>query len=309
VIPAAGAVETELAGAAEACRAALRQASLAEVLPLLRSLGQPDRAFQFLSQITARAESGAELTHLCAAVPSGLGPQAVERTLLVLASLHAATLVPGLPVGDSVKRLFAEEFRFFADPPPVWAGHFHSDDVRYREMVRVATLRRFPAGQFHWEVSGFPRSWVLEAHRPWRVLAHVMRRMRGFSPVLELHVNARRKNRLILVEKEAGISYWRAARALEKQPLVRGLMSASWLFSESTARVTPRLEWLRRIPLSAGAFIADLGSAPPDAGFLTGSDERRKLYEEGVYRPRVACMLWPREAAIDWANRHPEFNS
>jgi hypothetical protein len=302
-------VEAQLADAAETCRVALQRAPLAEVLPRLASLGQSDQAFQFLSRITVRPESGAELGRLCASVPSDLGPHGVERALLILASQYAAARVPGLPVSDSVKRLFADEFRFFADPPAIWAGHFHSEDVRYHEMARIATLRRFPAGQFHWEVSGFPRSWVLEARQPWRLLVHVLGRMGGFSPVFEMHVNARRKNRLILVEKEANISYCRAARALEKQPDVRGLMLASWLFCESTSQVTPRLAWLRRTPQSAGAIIADLGPAPPDSGFLTGSDERRKLYEEGVYRPKIACVLWPRKAVIDWVNEHPEFDS
>jgi len=301
-------VEARLAAAEEACRLRLEEDSFARVLSRLGPLGQPDRAFQFLSQITIHPGSGAELARQCASIPSNPGQNAVERTLLVLASRHAVAQVPGLAVSDSVKGLFADEFQFFANPPAAWVPCFQADDVRYREMARVATLRRFPAGQFQWEVSGFARSLVAKARQPWRLLAHVIGRMGGFAPLFELHLNARRKNRLILLEKEAGISYYRAARAVEMQPAVRGLMLGSWLFCESTAQVTPRLAWLRRTPQSAGALIVELGPASADSGFLTGSEERRKLYEEGAYRPRLACVLWPRKPLIDWANQHPEFD-
>jgi hypothetical protein len=302
-------VEVRLAAAAEACRLRLEEDSCAEVLGRLGPLGQPDRAFQLLSRITVHAGSGAEVARLCASIPSRPDQNAVERTLLLLASQYAIAQVPGLAVSDTVKGLFADEFEFFANPPAGCVGRFQADDVRYREMARVATLRRFPAGQFHWEVSGFPRSWVAKARQPWSVLAHVMGRMGGFAPLFELHLNARRKNRLILLEKEANISYYRAARAVEMQPAIRGLLVAgSWLFCESTAQVTPRLAWLRQTPQSAGALIVDLGPALADSGFLTGSEERRKLYEQGAYRPSLACVLWPRKPLIDWANQHPEFD-
>lgn len=301
-------VEAQLAAAGEACSQKLQENFFPETLSLLGPFARPHRAFELLSRITVHPESGAELAGLCASIPSDPGRNVVERALLILASQHAITEVPNLAVSDRVKALFADEFRFFADPPAAWVARFQIGDVRYREMVRIATLRRFPAGQFHWEIAGFPRSWVAQARRPWKVLAHVIARMGGFAPVFELHLNDRRRNRLILLEKEANISYYRAARSIEKQPAVRGLLTASWLFCESTAQATPRLAWLRRTVQSAGASIFDLGPASTDSGFLTGSEERRKLYEEGAYQPRIACVLWPRKSLIDWARRHPEFD-
>jgi hypothetical protein len=282
--------------------------SFAAVLDRLGPLREPERAFQLLSRITTHPDSAAEIAALSASIPSDPRRNAVERVLLLLASLHAMAKVPGLEVSDSVKGLFADEFRSFANPPAAWAAHFGAQDALYREMARVATLRRFPAGQFHWEVSGFPRSWLLKTRKPWKALAAVLGPMGGFAPYFDLHVNERRRNRLVLLEKEANLSYYRTARSIEKEPGVRGLMSASWLFCESTAQVTPRLGWLRRTPQSAGASIVVLGPAARDAGFLKGSDERRKLYEQGVYRPRVACLLWPRKLLIEWADRHPEFD-
>ena len=301
-------VDQRLAGALEACRRKLEEASFLEILGRLGAHGRPETAFQLLSGITADPRSAGDLAHLCSSADPNSGEHLAERTLLILASQHAIARAPDLPVADSVKRLFADEFHFFANPPAAWVSHFQNDDVRFREMARVATLRRFPAGQFQWEFSAFPRSWMAKVRNPLRVFWRIMRRMGGFGPLYELHLNERRKNRLILLEREANISYFRAARSLEKQPAVRGLMVVSWLYCESTAQATPRLAWLRRTPESAGALLIDVGPAAPDAGFLTGSEERRKLYEQGAYRPRTVTVLWPRKSLIDWAIRHPEFD-
>jgi hypothetical protein len=305
--------EEQLAVAAETCRVKLQEDSYASLLQHLGPQREPEAAFQLLSRITMQPESSQQVGRLCASIRSEMGPSepdrhAVEQTLLLLASQHAITQVPGLPVSDNVKGLFAGEFKFFANPPAIWLPHFRSDDVRYMEMARVATLRRFPAGQFQWEAAAFPASQMARVRQPWRVLAYLIRKMGGFGPLIELHVNERRKNRLILLEKESHISYYRAARSIEKQPQVRGVVLTSWLFCESTAQITPHLAWLRRTPQSAGALIVDLGPAPPDSGFLTGSEERRKLYQQGLYRPKDTCILWPRKLLIDWANQHPEFD-
>ena len=298
--------EGSLAAAEAACRTKLREEPFATTLGRLGPLAQPERAFEFLSHITVRPDSSAELVRVRGAATSG--ENEVERTLLLLASQHALTKVSGLPVSDSVKKLLADEFLFFANPPEAWIDRFEATHVRYQEMARVATLRRFPAGQFHWELAAVPRSSLRKTSQPVKMLAHVILKMGGFAPVVEFHLNERRKNRLILLEKEANLSYFRVARSLERQPHIRALMLGSWMFCKSTAIVSPHLAWLRRTPEEGGALIAGLGPAEADAGFLTGSQERRKMYDEGTYRPQLTCVLWPRKQLIAWANRHPEFD-
>lgn len=300
-------VKERLSDALMACRRTLNEAPYSEILGHLGTHGQPESAFQLLSGIATDSHSAGDVASLCSSLNPHSDQHLAERVLLILAAQHAIAQIPDLPVADSVKRLFADEFHFFANPPAAWVSRFRIDDVRYREMARVATLRRFPAGQFHWEASGFPRSWIAKARHPCRVVWHVIGRMGGFAPFFELHLNDRRKNRIVLLESEANISYFRAARSLEKQPVVKGLMLCSWLFCESTAKVTPRLAWLRQTLESAGALLVDVGPAT-DSGFLIGSEDRRKLYEQCAYRPRTVCVLWPRKNVIDWADRHPEFD-
>jgi len=300
-------IQERLAQTAQTSMQALNEPAFAQVLSGLGPYAEPVAAFQLLSRVTA-TETPEELRRLCDANPLTKESNAVERALLLLACQHAAAQVPALPVSDRVKQLFADEFDFYANPSPAWIPHFRHDDLRYREMARIATLRRFPAGQFHWEITGLPKSWLLQTPRVLTLLSHVVGRMGGFAPLFEFHINSRRKNRLVLLEKEGNISYYRTAQALALQPHVKGLMLASWLYCESTAKVSPHLAWLRSVPQSGGALAVDLGPVHEDAGFLTGSEERRLLYQQGTYRPCMGCVLWARQDLIAWAARHPEFD-
>lgn len=296
-----------LSDALESCRRELETAECRGIVNQLGVEGRPDRAFLLLNGVTDESDSARPLARLCGTIPNAQ-PGHVARTVLLLASIEGLSRVAALPVSDRVKQLFADEFQFFANPQPVWLPRFQAGDVRFREMARIATLRRFPAGQFHWEISGFARTWLRHTHRPWRVLAHLLSRMGGFGPFFEFHLNDRRKNRLILLEREMHFSYFRAARSMAKQPEIGGLMTGSWLYCESTARTSPQLAWLTKTPQQEGALLADLGPAPPDSGFLAGSEQRRNLYQAGLYQPRLVCILWPRRHLMAWADRHPEFD-
>jgi len=237
-------------------------------------------------------------------------PESVlAQALLLAASLDALSRLPEQPVSMAVKGLFLDEIAFFVAPPENWRAHFTFSDARFCEMGRIATLQRFPAGQYHWEIAAFSRSWLLRVNGLWRAWTQAFLPMRGFGPLFELHLNDRRKNRIVLLESETRLSCYRAARSLELQPDMRGIMTMSWLYAAETAAVTPHLAWMRRFFIDAGAVIVDLGDAPADSGFMVGSAERRKQYEEGSYRPKVSCVLWPRSRVLRWAQSHPELDT
>jgi len=304
---AASEVRDRLALAYEFCQRALQEPPFPQIVARLGDHANPSTAFQLLTQVTMYASPDA-LRALCASVEVNPEDHAAERALLMLASQHASTQVPALPVSERVKELFAEEFEFFANPGPVWMPQLGKDNVRFREAARIATLRRFPAGQFQWELDGVPRSWLWKTQSSMKLLRHVLLKMGGFSPTWEFHTNARRKNKGILTEKQACLSFYRGAKSMEKQPNIRAFMSTSWFYSESAAQISPHLAWLRTLPQSGGAQIFELGLAAEDSGFLIGSVERRKAYEEGRYHPRIACVLWARKDFIAWATQHPEYD-
>jgi hypothetical protein len=98
------------------------------------------------------------------------------------------------------------------------------------------------------------------------------------------------------------------ARSLEMQPRVHGFLTSSWFHSPATHAITPHLAWLNEVPLRNGAIVATMGPADPECGVLNRSPERRQAYEQGRFKPTLGLVVWPRDAMIDWANRHPEFD-
>jgi hypothetical protein len=174
-------------------------------------------------------------------------------------------------------------------------------------MAKITTGRRWPAGQFEWEVGGVARRDVLGVDLrclPGTV-AFVLRRMHGLAPVFFSHLNPRRRDRSLL-ESEANRSYFEMAKAMELQPEIRGFAACSWFRSPGTHQVSPHLAWLSRVFLEHGGWVVDAGFEDPDCGVLYRSDTRRKLYDAGRFKPRRGLVLWPRRDMIAWAAAHPE---
>ena len=96
--------------------------------------------------------------------------------------------------------------------------------------------------------------------------------------------------------------YLLVADLLELYPHYHGLTGGSWFYDPELDRVSPRLAYLRKRPLSGGAFLIPMGQRKEDIINATATSEsRRKLYEVGEYKPTAWMMIWPRQALIDWA--------
>jgi len=229
-------------------------------------------------------------------------PGAIERLLLLRSASRSLQQVPGLPVSDDVKRLLLEAFDDIAAPRRGIA--FDAARGSFVALAKLVTLRRFPAGQFHWERSGIPRSWVLKVKGRERLalLYMITKTMKGFAPVFFIHLNAHRKNRFMLTEREADRSYRRMAESMRLQPDIKGLVASSWLNSRDTFAVSPHLEWMNRTFVANGALEVTMGPADPDSGVLARSPERRRAYESGAFRPTTGLVVWPREAMLAWAD-------
>jgi len=116
----------------------------------------------------------------------------------------------------------------------------------------------------------------------------------------------RRKNPLILLEKECNRSWYRIARSVEMQPDIKGLVATSWLLSADTFKVSPHLSFVNKPFVESGAIVTSAGEADEAAGYLIGSALRRRLYESGKFKPTLGLILWSREQMIRWALSHPE---
>ena len=96
------------------------------------------------------------------------------------------------------------------------------------------------------------------------------------------------------------------ARSLALQPGVRALLAHAWFHDPAAVRDQPHLEVLSRPYLEHGGLIVPLAPAPATSGVLEGNAQRRADYLAGKVEYRYGFAIWPRAAAIRWANAHPE---
>ena len=198
--------------------------------------------------------------------------------------------------------------QFFADPGENWIHRFDPANYSYRAYAGMSILQRFPAGLLDWEISGIPRSWLVKVpprDLP-RVLACIATELRGFKPVMYVHLAFLRTPFMMFHEGRFRAAYLQIARCLALRPELKAIITAAWFHSSETHRVSLHLQWTNRLFEENGGIISDVGKCPEDAGFLVGSSQRRKLYESGEYKPRLGMILWPRRAVLDWYSKQPD---
>jgi hypothetical protein len=228
----------------------------------------------------------------------------VERLLLWHAARQALPRVPSLPVDQAVRgRLDQDLRRLHNMNVSMTAGSYH-----FNRAAKMATLRRFPAGPMEWEISGIPRSYFLQAAFPanLRFLAFVIFRVRGLAPCFFMHVAPAPRNRGLSVPKEVLRSYYHMARSLQLQPDVLALVAYAWFHDPAAVRDYPHLEVLSQPYLNHGGLITALGPAPASSGVAEGNAQRSADYQVGKVQYRYGFAIWPRDAAIRWADDHPE---
>lgn len=274
----------------------------------LQRIGKPAEAvaWKMLSAVTESASTLEPVQRLKRETGLDNGDE-LERLLLWHAVQRALPQISALPVEQSVRILLEKELRQLLFPKLLLvAGSYE-----FGWAAKVSTLRRFPAGPMDWEYSGIPRSWLLKPSFPdnVRLAWFVATRLKGHQPCFFMHVAPNPRKRALVLEKEVMRSYYRMARSLELQPDMRALIALGWFHDPEAVRANPHLEALNRPYLQHGGIITTIGPAPENAGFLEGNAKRKEEYEAGKLKYRMGLAIWPRKAAIDWANAHPEFAS
>ncbi|HEY7910835.1 MAG TPA: hypothetical protein VIG62_02895 [Blastocatellia bacterium] len=293
------------------CKEGLRRPEIAEVGEATRRIGMGwSECVSLVHSVTESAATRKPIETLKASLqPLGASAEdfPVERFLLILAALDTLDKLDSVPVSDTVKELTREEFGNFAFPDNASRPKFSAERATFVAMCKIATMRRFPAGQFDWEVSGVPRSHLM--HVGLRDLPRVfyfVAKLGGLGPVFFSHLNARRKNRSLL-ETEANKSYYQMARSLALQRNVKGFAASSWFRSPDTHKVSPHLAWLSKVFIENGGMVVTAGAVDPDCGVLYSSSTRKRLYESGEFKPTRGLVIWPREEMLRWAAAHPEY--
>jgi len=296
---------------ARICRDALEDPALVGVGELLRAEGVgASECHRLVSSVGDSAESHGPIARIKQLVRQHEPALAIDGHLERFLLLNSASLffreIERIPVADSVKDLYRDEFLFLAKPPARDIGMFEVQQYRFAEMCKIVSGRRFPAGQLHWEVSGMSRRPLLRlpVSEIAKVFGFVCRKTGGFRPCFASHLNGRRKNRVSLLESLQNAAYLRIAKSMELQPKVRAYIATSWLYSAATEKASPHLGWLRSIFLENGGLIVDLGPDTVDCGALAGSEQRQLLWEKGQFQPRRAMVIWPRNEMLQWAEKY-----
>ena len=300
---------------ASAADAALNGLELGPTHRRLIAAGYPEEAtWTMIQRVTEHPATWTEVralhARLLAEYPD-TPPHAVERVLLLRGLRRSLRLLPDVRVAESVKRLFCEQVQFLIAPSPAVKRRCDIQLNSFIGLCKLSTLRRFPAGQMTWEISGIPYSWLLkipprDALRVWR---HVATKMRGLTPMFVPHLSATRRDRTALLERETTRAYYRMAQSIALQPEVRGLIAGSWLHSPDTMAVSPHLTSFSRVLLENGAIVTTIGPADPDCGVFYRSPERKRAYDEGRFRPTTGFVLWARRDMLAWLEAHPELAS
>jgi hypothetical protein len=288
---------------------ALAEDDLRETVADMDALGvHDDDCVDLLRNVTEAPASLANIRALRGRLEHPPGAGALERVLLLRSWRRSFERLPELPVHESVKRLICEEARIVARPSAKAVREFDLDRNVFVALSKLATLRRFPAGQLDWELSGMPRSWLARISP--RVLPRVVYwigiRMGGFAPTFFIHLAVHRQHRGTLLEQESNRAYYRMAQSMSRQPHVKGLVASSWLHSPDTMSASPHLTGLNRVFLENRALVTTMGPADPESGVFFRSPERRRLFEEGRFTPTTGLVLWPRADMLVWAEAHPE---
>ncbi len=238
----------------------------------------------------------------------GVEDDSIERLIVRYAAGDALPRIDAYPVHDGVKVLLRKELESYLKPRGPADPALEAGSYPFAVALKMATFRRFPAGPMDWTISGIPRSWLAKIpprDLP-RALWFIASKLGGFKPAIYTHVAPPPRKRALIIDKEVRRAYYRMAKSLAGQPRMIGILTGSWLHDPAMLKEIPQLKVINEPYLEHGGFVTTVGPAAADSGFLERSPERQKRYEAGELRPLLGLAMWPRKAAMAWAEQHPE---
>ena len=287
-----------------ACESVLGTSDHRRIAQALLKLDVDPAAFLLGLAVHRSAAAQQQLTRIHQLLDHADAEGVVEHHLLLTVARLQLGSVESLPVTAAVKQNLYGAFVTLAGAEGKLRDRLRAGNAWLRSAALIVALRRFPAGEFEWEISGVPRSWLIKVER--RRLPELIRllwRARGMQPFFSPHLSILREPGARLQKAAVLEGYLEMARTLTHQPDVKGMVAASWLRDPRLRDVSPHLfDTITRPIVEGGGFIADLG--PVDAlksGALRKSRVRRELYGAGAYRPRSGMVLWPRDRMLQWA--------
>jgi hypothetical protein len=190
----------------------------------------------------------------------------------------------------------------FGRQPDSYYNHGNKD---FRYDIGVCCLRSLPVGGA-WFVQvrriGFRAFFTLDILR----LIRIFFKLGGVKPFCVIHTFSRYILRFNC--RQMNLAYRNIGELMKRDPEIKGIYRRSWFLDPVLEMISPNLKYLREIPLQNGAMFFKTGLIREDITYsLSSSPHRRKLYQEGGYKPSVYAYIWPRKNFLSWLER-AEFN-
>jgi len=207
---------------------------------------------------------------------------------------------------DEIVRLYHEWFQRVLDDFSTQPDDYYDHRCpSFGVDVGICSLRDIPIGG----------AWILETRRVglrpfwgggvrqfFDYLQFVILKGRGFGPYYTTHTAPRYLDRFS--EQEMNLCYQRIAELMKLHPNVKGYYRRSWFLDPNLEDISPRLGYLRKVPLQNGAKLFAACSTQTEVNYaLAASSTRRRLYEQGKYLPTGYALIWPRREFLAWADR------
>lgn len=188
------------------------------------------------------------------------------------------------------------------DPLPSWLDM--ASDLFHKEFGLAALRLHAGAAQLIDPRCGIPRSLFLKSGASGIARGlQVLLECGGLSPMLQIHTHTAYLD-------EFSDEGWRecyrvCVELFGLYPSVKGMFGGSWFYDPAVSQISPRLAYLSDVPKQGGAkffLAAKSGDFAHDA--ISTSPSRRKLFDEGRYKPASYMMIWSKNAQIYWARQN-----
>lgn len=168
----------------------------------------------------------------------------------------------------------------------------------------VLFARFIPIGIYHAELGAVPRSLLTQL--AWkdaiRAAGYLVWEMHGLRPTVSLHMPKLRARRM--TEEDYIGGHAEASGLFEDNPELRGFYSAAWYYDPAVAHISPHLSFFSRLATQHGSIRIRIAQDEDSVADSTWkSQTRRRLYEQGTYKPTRYARLWSRGSFLNWARQ------
>ncbi|MDA0933181.1 MAG: hypothetical protein O3C51_06955 [Planctomycetota bacterium] len=260
-----------------------------------------NRRCSILARVDASPCSG-RYSQVATAV-AGLGAPELRQVMQALVDRYDARLRQQALPASVEAECRVSIARIASDLGKLPDAHFALGQDVFVKDLAIAAQRLFPAGAQSFHRSGVPRSALVEALSPSGMVRGLrfFARVGGFKPWFAIHTHT--PDLAEFHEDGWRAMYRRIAATLRRHQDVLGVFGSSWFFDPRVADFSPRLAYLRSIPVEHGALSLRLRRDATSVELATAkSATRRRLVAEGQYRPNSYLLAWHRDDLIRWSD-------